>query len=188
MKNIDIEKIVRLSDADWLKLRDFSKAITAKLKTKLPGDWYLSDDDIQGTVYGTFVKLLSEYKPGAMSPVSYCWRYAEVRAMDALMREYRRLKQGVPLDDLENPPEDEYEERHEYGEYEIEPYKPLDEHLDESDLVDQVQKIADENGLGKIAKLLKTMTEREIADELCQSVSAIHKKIEKLRRLCAKLK
>ena len=58
MKNIDIEKIVRLSDADWLKLRDFSKAITAKLRTKLPGDWYLSDDDIQGAVYGTFIKLL----------------------------------------------------------------------------------------------------------------------------------
>lgn len=46
MKKTDIDKIVKLSDADWLKLRDFSKAITASLKTKLPGDWYLSDDDI----------------------------------------------------------------------------------------------------------------------------------------------
>lgn len=77
------------------------------------------------------------------------------------------MKKGVPLDDLENPPEDEYEERHEHGEYEVEQYKALDEHLDESDLARQIQKIADENGLGKIAKLLKTMTEREIAEELC---------------------
>ena len=77
------------------------------------------------------------------------------------------MKKGVPLDDLENPPEDEYEEHHEYGEYEVEQYKALDEHLDESDLARQIQKIADENGLGKIAKLLKTMTEREIAEELC---------------------
>lgn len=97
----------------------------------------------------------------------------------------------VELEDIEDPDKWDYdydgEERHEYGEYEIEPYKALDEHLDESDLVRQVQKIADENGLGKIARLLKTMTEREIAEELCQTVSAIHKKIEKLRRLCAAL-
>lgn len=95
MNKIDIEKIVKLSDSDWLKLRDFSKAITASLKPKLPGDWYLSDDDIQGAVYGTFVKLLSEYRSGARGPVSYCWQYGEVRTLGALMAEYRRLKKGV---------------------------------------------------------------------------------------------
>lgn len=88
---------------------------------------------------------------------------------------------------MENEPGDEYEERPERGVFESEPYKPLDEHLEESDLVAQVQKIADENGLGKIAKLLMTMTEREIAEELCQTHQAIHKKVEKLRRLCAAL-
>ena len=127
--------IVKLSDADWLKLRDYSKAITASLKRKLPGDWYLSDDDIQGVVYGTFIKILRSYRPGAMSPASYCWQFAEKAALQALLAEYRRLKKNVPLDGLENPPEDEYGERHEYGEYEIEPYKALDEHLGESDLV-----------------------------------------------------
>lgn len=77
------------------------------------------------------------------------------------------------------------DESSEVGECEIEDAaKPLSEQLDESDLINRVQEIADKNGLGKIAKLLKTMTEREIAEELCQSVSAIHKKIEKLRRLC----
>lgn len=81
MKKIDVEKIVKLSDADWLKLRDFSKSITASLKQKLPGDWYLSDDDIQGVVYGTFIKILRSYKPGAMSPTSYCWQFAEKAAL-----------------------------------------------------------------------------------------------------------
>lgn len=95
MSKIDIEKIVKLSDSDWLKLRDFSKAITASLKPKLPGDWYLSDDDIQGAVYGTFVKLLQGYRPGAMSPTSYCWQYAERWTYLTLMAEYRRLKKGV---------------------------------------------------------------------------------------------
>lgn len=122
-----------------------------------------------------------------MSPTSYCWQFAEKSALQTLLAEYRRLKNQVQLDDLENQPDDENEERHEYGEYEIEPYKSLDEHLNESDLIDRVQEIADKNGLGKIAKLLKTMTEREIAEELCQTQQAIHKKIEKLRKLCESL-
>lgn len=81
MKDIKLSGIVKLSDADWLKLRDFSKVITANLKQKLPGDWYLSDDDIQGVVYGTFIKILRSYRPGAMSPTSYCWQFAEKAAL-----------------------------------------------------------------------------------------------------------
>lgn len=61
----------------------------------------------------------------------------------------------------------------------------MGEHIEQQDEVDRVQKIADAHGLGKIAKMLKTMTEREIAEELCQSQPAVHKKIEKLRKLCA---
>jgi len=50
--------------------------------------------------------------------------------------------------------------------------------------VDRVLEIADAHGLGKIARMMKTMSEREIARELCQTHQAVHKKIEKLRRLC----
>lgn len=65
--------MVKLSDEQWMKLRDFSKVITASLRKKLPGDWYLPDEDIQGAVYGVFIKILQSYKPGVMSPTSYCW-------------------------------------------------------------------------------------------------------------------
>jgi len=102
----------RLSDADWLKLRDFSKRISSNIMRKLPGDWLLSDDDVQGAVYGTFVKLLANYRPGAMSPTSYCWQFAERWTLLTLMNEYRRLKKQVALDDLEEPADDdEYAER-----------------------------------------------------------------------------
>ena len=176
--------MVKLSDEQWMKLRDFSKVITASLRKKLPGDWYLPDEDIQGAVYGVFIKILQSYRPGAMSPTSYCWQYGERSALQALLREYRRIKSQVPFEDVENPPEDEYGELREYGEYEIEPYKDMSEHIEQQDYADRVQKIADAHGLGKIARLLKTMTEREIAEELCQSQPAVHRKIEKLRKLC----
>lgn len=84
--------VVKLSDSDWTKLRGYSLAITANLREKLPGDWGLSDDDIQGTVYGAFIKILHSYRPGVMSPASYCWKYGEKAALQILIREYRRLK------------------------------------------------------------------------------------------------
>lgn len=43
-------------------------------------------------MYDSFIKLLSEYRPGAMSAVSFCWQYGEMRTYVNLMREYRRLK------------------------------------------------------------------------------------------------
>jgi hypothetical protein len=43
-------------------------------------------------VYDSFIKLLSEYRPGAMSAVSFCWQYAEKMTAQNLYKEYRRLK------------------------------------------------------------------------------------------------
>ena len=161
MHKINIDKILKLSDADWLKLRKFSKAISAKLKTRLPCDWYLTQDDIQSAVYGTFIKLLQSYRPGTMSPASYCWQYGERATYSTLMREYRRLKDQLPLDDVENPSDEEdgeCTERHQHAKYKVNPCKPLSEHIEQSSLAEQVQEIAEANGLGKIARMLKTMT------------------------------
>ena len=102
---------------------------------------------------------------------AYADLYIAKRAAKNLRREWHRMELHVELEHIEGTKKWDYdydgEERHDYGEYEVEPYKALDEHLCESDLTEQVQKIADENGLGKITRLLKTMTEREIAEELC---------------------
>lgn len=91
---------IKLTDADWLKLRDFNKVISKKIKQDIPVDWDLSLEEIQSAVYDTYIKLLSNYKLGAMSPTSYCWQYAEKWTYNTLMAEYRRLKQQYEYDDL----------------------------------------------------------------------------------------
>jgi len=81
-----------LTEKDWMKLRDFNKQIALRVQARLPGDWYLTLEEVEGAVYDAFVRLLSEYRPGAMGPTSFCWQYGEARAYGSLMREYRRLK------------------------------------------------------------------------------------------------
>jgi len=91
--------MLRLTEKDWLKLRDFNKQIALRVRAELPGDWYLTAEDVEGAVYDVFIKLLGEYKPGAMSPTSYVYQYAEARALDMLMREYKRLKNSEPVEE-----------------------------------------------------------------------------------------
>lgn len=50
-------------------------------------------------MYDSFVKLLSEYRPGAMSAVSFCWQYGEMRTYGNLMREYARLKNQFQVEE-----------------------------------------------------------------------------------------
>lgn len=89
---------IKLSDADWMKLRDFNHIISKNIKKRLPEDWDLTLDEIQSVVNGTFVQLLNNYKEGAMSPTSYCWHYAERYTYRDLIREYRRLKHQETFD------------------------------------------------------------------------------------------
>lgn len=91
--------MLRLTEKDWLKLRDFNKRIALRVQAKLPGDWYLTHEEVEGAVYDVFIKLLGEWRPGAMSPTSYVYQYAERRALDMLMREYRRLKNSEPVEE-----------------------------------------------------------------------------------------
>lgn len=90
----------RITEADWLKLRDYNKVIAKNLKKRIPVDWDLSLEDLESAVYGTFVKLFDLYESGAMSLVSYCWQFAEQYTYRDLIREYRKLKQQKTLDDL----------------------------------------------------------------------------------------
>lgn len=81
-----------LTENDWLKLRDYNKQIALRVRAKLPGDWYLTLEEVEGAVYDSFIKLLASYRPGAMSAVSFCWKYAEKMTVQNLFKEYRRLK------------------------------------------------------------------------------------------------
>ena len=48
-----MEKIknLNLTEADWLKLHDFNKQIAKRIQMRLPSDWYLTLDEIEGAVY-----------------------------------------------------------------------------------------------------------------------------------------
>lgn len=108
----------KITEADWLKLRDYNRRITARIMAKLPADWYLTDEEVEGAVYDSFISLLSTYKGGSMSPTSYCYQYAEKYTMRDLLREYERLKRQVAITD-ENGDEGETV-RHEIGTGEVE--------------------------------------------------------------------
>ena len=99
MKNLQLN----LTESDWLKLRSLNKSVTRRIKGKVPADWHISAEEIEGVVYDVIIALLAEWKQGALSPVSYCWKYAEARAYSNLMREYGRIKAQLCIDDLQNP-------------------------------------------------------------------------------------
>lgn len=162
-------KHIRLTEKDWLKLNDFAKIFAKKIRKQLPADWGIEEDEIQGAVYDTFLSLLANYKPGAMSPTSYCYEFGCKVTLTALMREYAKLKRQVQL--VEDNDDDEV--HHEYVEADIDEYKSLAAHLEDKDLFEQVIKTADDNGLGDVARMLGTHTQAEIAKELGISQPAV---------------
>ena len=89
----------KITEADWLKLRDWNRQITKRIMAKLPADWYLTSEDVEGAVYDSIISLLSTYKGGSMSATSYCYQYAEQYTMRDLIREYERLKRQVAISD-----------------------------------------------------------------------------------------
>lgn len=131
-------------------------------------------------MYDTFLSLLANYKPGAMSPTSYCYEFGCKVTLTALMREYAKLKHQVQL--VEDNDDDEV--HHEYGEADLDEYKSLATHLEDKDLHEKVMETAIENGLGDIARMLGTHTQAEIAKELGIAQGTVAKKVQKLRELC----
>ena len=94
------------------------QAYVNNLNNLLPGSVFegLSLEEIEGAVYDTFIKLLNNYKEGAMSPTSYCWQFGEQYTYRDLMREYKHLKNQVELDELYGEDKDDDEPcKHKYG-------------------------------------------------------------------------
>lgn len=69
-------------------------------------------------MYDSFIKLLSEYRPGAMSAVSFCWQYGEMRTYVNLMREYRRLKNQFQVEE-DFDGDDDPEQPRQYGDGDV---------------------------------------------------------------------
>ena len=99
-------KHLHLGEKEWLKLNDYCKVITNSLAKKLPPDWPIDKDDISSTVFDAFLYLLSNYREGSLSPLSYCWQFAEKIALNILTKEYKRLKNEETLLDMMPPDED----------------------------------------------------------------------------------
>lgn len=104
----------KLNDQDWLRLKDYNGRISRSLVDKLPPDWYLSFEEVQGAVYDSIISLLKLYRPGTQSATSYVYQYAEKYTLRNLLREYSRMKRSFVLGDSSK---DETEDR-EYGECE----------------------------------------------------------------------
>lgn len=93
----------------------------------------------------TFINLIKNYReaPNGLSLTSYVWQYAEKYTYRDLIREYKRACNNLTLMDLEEPEEDENGNvRRQYGEYDIQPYMALDEHLEVKDQIDGLMKSA----------------------------------------------
>lgn len=168
--------MLRLTEQDWLKLRDYCKHTAQDVMRKLPADWYLPAEEVESAVFDSIIKLLHVYKPGPMSPVTWCWRYMEKQTLRDLFKEYRRMKSQVGLEELDNP-------------FAAPPSKSARKSVEERDLVAKASELAETHGLGAVVEDLKDgRTEREMADSLGVTQQAVHKKVEKLRKICRTLK
>lgn len=183
MKNINAN--LRLSDADWQKLREFNAKISKNIQQKLPDTWKLPLEDIQSAVYGTFIQLLSNYRPGAMSPTSYCWQYAEIITFKKLIHEYNRLYVQMNLDNEIGADKDDDEPcRHTYGkakylkELTVDDREARDNKLQVSDIIEKMPRID-----RMIAEMImEGYSYREIAKELgYENQMSVVKRMRKYR-------
>lgn len=178
-----MEKIkhLNLTESDWLKLHDFNQQIAKRIQMRLPSDWYLTLDEIEGAVYDVFIKLLNNYEPGAMSPVSYCYQFAEKWTYLNLIREYCKLKSQETFDALYGEDKDDDEPcRHIYGEAEVKPLsvderESLQDKLEVNEIMQKMPKLDK-----MIAEMLmEGKSYREIADEIGLSAMACQKRMKK---------
>lgn len=170
-----------LNEQDWLKLRDFNKIIAKQIQPRLPSDWYLTIEDIEGAVYDTFIKLLNNYKEGAMSPTSYCWQFGEKWTYQTLIAEYKKLKSEVNIDELYGEDKDDDEPcRHKYGVGDV-PALTVDER-EEQNVHDEVQALMNKANLIDrtiMQMVMEGKTLREIGSELGLSQVAVQKRLKK---------
>ena len=104
---------LHLTSADWDKLKGFNASITRRILSTLPGDYYLTPEDVSWAVYDTIIHLLATYREGSQSPLSYVWQFAERYTRRDLLREYWRSAKYIHLDDLRE--DDDGTQERDYG-------------------------------------------------------------------------
>lgn len=142
---------LHLTNADWLKLKNYNEIFAKEIQQSLPVDWPLTLDEISGSIYDTYISLAKLYKEGAMSFTSYCYRYAKQYTLRDLIREYKKLKQQDILFAIE-PEEDEFKIKHQYGIYEFPDTKNITETIEQQDVLKDAYDKAN-----KIDKLIMEM-------------------------------
>ena len=171
-----------ITDKTWCSLSAYAEALTNKIidSDKLPGD--INKDEIKSEVYNQFGYLINNYKPGSRSLQSYCWEYAPQRVVNELWKEYKVLNDSMKEAYVEFEEGEDFEEKHQYGKYEKDPYIGIIKHLETKDLISKIEEEAENEGFVKVLAMMKNgMTEREIAMILDMSQSTLHRKIENFR-------
>ena len=171
-----------ITDKTWCSLSAYAEALTNKIidSEKLPSD--ISKDEIKSEVYNQFGYLINNYKPGSLSLQSYCWKYAPQLVVTELWKEYDVQKDAKKEAYVEFYEGEDFEEQHQYGKYEKDPYLGIIEHLETKDLIAKIEEEAENEDFAKVLAMMKNgMTEREIAIILDMSQSTLHRKIESFR-------
>lgn len=152
---------------------------------RLPADWYLSLDEIEGAVYDTFIKLLNNYEEGAMSPTSYCHQFGERYTFRDLMREYRKLKRQETLDVIYGEDKDDDEPcYHKYGIGDVPSLSVKDDDkLENRDSVSEIMGKANLIDKTIMNLVMEGKTLREIGEEVGLSKDAISKRLKKYHKV-----
>lgn len=172
-----------ITDETWCSLSAYAEALTNKIidSEKLPSD--INKDEIKSEVYSQFGYLINNYKPGSLSLQSYCWEYAQQRVVEQLWKEYKVWNDSKKEAYVEFKEGEDFEECHQYGKYEKDPYLGIIKHLETKDLIATIEEEAQNEDFAKVLAMMKNgMTERQIAMILDMSQSTLHRKIESFRK------
>ena len=109
---------------------------------------------------------------------SYCWEYAPQRVVNELWKEYKVWNDSNKEAYVEFEEGEDFEEKHQYGKYEKDPYLGIRNYLETKDLIAKIEEEAANEDFVKVLAMMKNgMTEREIAMILDMSQSTLHRKI-----------
>lgn len=166
---------------EWLKLYDYIKISARNIKRKMPVDWDLSVEDIQGKLMDTVLHLIETYKAGGQSFVTYCYRLMEITTYRNLIQEYSRLKRNVQI--VEDNDDDEI--KHQIGIGYVTPLtvRDLGDRLEARDNVKTIMYKTDKIGRKICDMVMNGMNQGEIAKELGISQQAVAKRLIKMRKL-----
>lgn len=135
----------RITDEVWKSLSTTADQITTILMSngKLPGG--LQRDYVKSQVYSEIGYLVNNFKEGPLSLKNYCWKYAPLRVIAAIWKEYSELNDSrlEAYDEFDN---EDSTEKHQYFKMEYDPYVSLMHHIETKDLMKQIREMAGECG------------------------------------------